>query len=173
MTVMRLVARPMLASMFVVGGVNSLRNAPKIAPKVEPVTDAITGVADKVAPQAPIPHDATTLIRINGGVHVVAGLMLATNRAPRISSALLAATLVPTTAAGHRFWEEKDPAARAQQQTHFFKNVSMLGGLLLAAVDTEGKPGLAWRARRAARDARREARHLAGTAKREAKLAVA
>ena len=49
----------------------------------------------------------------------------------------------------------------------------MLGGLLIAAGDTEGKPGVAWRARRAAKDARREARHLAATARREAKLAKA
>jgi hypothetical protein len=49
----------------------------------------------------------------------------------------------------------------------------MLGGLIIAAGDTEGKPGVAWRARRAARDARREAGHLAGTARREAKLAAA
>ena len=86
---------------------------------------------------------------------------------------MLAATLVPTTAAGHRFWEESDPAARAQQRVHFFKNVSMLGGLLIAAGDTDGKPGVAWRARRAAKDARREAKHLAATARREAKLAKA
>ena len=46
----------------------------------------------------------------------------------------------------------------------------MLGGLLLAAVDTEGKPGLAWRARRAAADVRREARQVAKDARREAKL---
>jgi hypothetical protein len=30
----------------------------------------------------------------------------------------------------------------------------MLGGLLLASVDTEGRPSLAWRARRGARHAR-------------------
>lgn len=172
MTLTRLVARPMLASMFVVGGFNALRNAPKLAAKAEPVTETLTGLADKVAPDAPIPHDPTTLVRINGAVQVGAGLLLATGRVPRLSSAALAATLVPTTAAGHRFWEETDPAAKAQQRIHFFKNVSMLGGLLLASVDTDGKPGLAWRARHAARDARREARHLAVTAKREAKLAV-
>ena len=172
MTLTRLVARPMLASMFVVGGFNALRNAPKLAAKAEPVTDTITGLADKVAPEAPFPHDPTTLVRINGAVQVGAGLLLATGHVPRLSSAALAATLVPTTVAGHRFWEEKDPAAKAQQRIHFFKNVSMLGGLLLASVDTDGKPGLAWRARHAARDARREARHLAVSAKREAKLAV-
>ena len=80
---------------------------------------------------------------------------------------------MPVTVAGHRFWEESDPGTRAQQRVHFFKNVSMLGGLLIAAGDTEGRPGLAWRARRAARDARREARHLAAAARREAKLAKA
>ena len=63
---------------------------------------------------------------------------------------MLAATLVPTTLAGHRFWEESDPAAQGNQRVHFFKNVSMFGGLLLAGVDTDGKPGVAWRARRAA-----------------------
>ncbi len=51
------------------------------------------------------------------------------------------------------------------QRIHFFKNASMLGGLLLAAVDTEGKPGVAWRARRAASDVRREARQLAKDAR--------
>ena len=74
---------------------------------------------------------------------------------------MLAASLVPTTLAGHRFWEERTRAQRTQQQLHFFKNVSMLGGLIIAAGDTEGKPGVAWRARRAASDARREA-HAAG-----------
>jgi hypothetical protein len=49
----------------------------------------------------------------------------------------------------------------------------MLGGLMIASVDTEGRPGVAWRARRAAKDVRREARHLGRSARREAKLAAA
>jgi hypothetical protein len=47
----------------------------------------------------------------------------------------------------------------------------MMGGLLISAVDTGGKPGVAWRARHAAKDARREARHLGRAARLEAKLA--
>ena len=92
---------------------------------------------------------------------------------------MLAATIVPTTLAGHRFWEVKDPAARKQQQLHFMKNLGLLGGVLLAVVDTEGRPGLSWRARRANRDLHRtahlagkEAKHAKRAAKREAKLAV-
>ena len=173
MTLSRLIARPMLASMFVVGGANALKAASGKADAAEPVTDHVVAFLQKVAPQVTIPTDPTTLVRINGAAQVVAGLALATGRAPRLSSLVLAASLVPTTAAGHRFWEEQDPAARGTQRFHFFKNVSMLGGLLIAAGDTDGKPGVAWRARRAAKDVRRETGRLAHDARREAKLATA
>ena len=43
---------------------------------------------------------------------------------------------------------------------------------MLAAVDTEGRPGVAWRARHVASGARREARHSAKQAKLEARLAA-
>ena len=48
----------------------------------------------------------------------------------------------------------------------------MLGGLLLAAVDTEGKPGVAWRAQHAVGTAKREAKHLRREAKAQARLAA-
>ena len=162
----------MLASMFVVGGVAALKNTEGAAQAAKPVTDRMVPLAQKVAPNAPIPTDPKTWVRINAGVHIVAGLALATGRAPRISSLAIAATMVPTTVAGHPFWEERDPATKANQRIHFFKNVSMLGGLMLAGVDTEGKPGLAWRAKHAATGVRREAKHLRKTARREAKLAA-
>jgi putative oxidoreductase len=162
MSVSRLIARPLLASAFVVSGVNSLRNASTIAPQAQPVTDKIAPLAEKAvhaaAPSAPVPQDATTWVRIIGAVQVAAGAALATGKAPRLASAALAASLVPTTAAVHRFWEESDPEQRKQQQQQFFKDVSLLGGLLIAAGDTVGRPGLAWRAQHAAKDAKREAR---------------
>lgn len=171
MTLIRLAARPMLASMFVVGGVNALRNSEKVAERAKPVTDRFTATARKVAPTLPIPQDEKNLVRLNAGAQILAGLGLATGRAPRLSATVLAASLVPTTAAGHRFWEESDPTTRASQRLHFTKNVSMMGGLLLAAVDTEGKPGVAWRAKHAVGSAKREAKHLRREAKAQAKLA--
>jgi putative oxidoreductase len=173
MSLSRLIARPMLAATFVVGGVNALRNAPSLAAKSAPVTDKLMPLVHKAAPRLPVPEDPATLVRMNAGVQIAAAVALATGRAPRLSSAVLAATLVPTTVAGHRFWEVDDKAQRTQQQLHFAKNVSLFGGLIIAAGDTEGRPGVAWRARRAAKDARREARHLAKAARREAKLAKA
>jgi uncharacterized membrane protein YphA (DoxX/SURF4 family) len=133
MTLIRLVARPMLASTFVYGGVQALRNAPALAEAAKPVNDEIRGFAEKVAPSVPVPQDDATMVRINAGLHILAGLGLATGRAPRLSALTLAATVVPTTVAGHPFWQEKDKGARMQQMTHFFKNLSMAGGALLIA----------------------------------------
>ena len=172
MTLIRLVARPMLAASFVWGGVNALRNTTALAEASKPVNDEIRDLAGKVAPQVPLPADDKTMVRINAGVHIVAGLALATGRAPRLSSAALAATVLPTTVAGHRFWEQDDKNSRNQQLTHFLKNLSMFGGLVLAAVDTEGKPGVAWRASHAVGTAKREAKHLRRKAKQQARLAA-
>lgn len=163
----------MLASMFVVGAVNALRNTEAMAARAATVTERVMPAVRRAVPQAPIPTNPVTQVRINAAAQLLGAAALATGKSPRAGALLLAATLVPTTAAGHRFWEESDPAAKANQKVHFFKNVSMFGGLLLAGVDTDGKPGMAWRARRAAKDVRREARHVGRAARREAKLARA
>jgi len=111
------------------------------------------------------------MVKANAVAQVAGGLLLATGKFPRLSANVLAVSLVPTTLAGHRFWEETDPAAKANQKVHFFKNVSMLGGLLLAGVETQGKRGLAWRVQEGAKTARREAKHAKKAARREAKRA--
>ncbi len=154
MPLVRLVARPMLASMFVTGGVNSLRNADYLAERAKPVTDKLEPAVNSATSSLPISLDSKQMVQLNGAVHVVGGLMLATGRSPRLAALALAATLVPTTFGGHRFWEETDAQVKANQKVHFFKNLSMMGGLLLASVDTAGKPSIAWRARRQARLAR-------------------
>ena len=115
-----------------------------------------------------LPDDPELLVRANGAAMVGAGALLAAGSFPRLGRPRLAGTIVPTTAAGHRFWEEEDPVTKRQQRTHFMKNLGLLGGTLLAVVDTGGKPGIPWRARRAAKDAARTAK----TARREAKLNV-
>ena len=172
MSLVRKVARPLLAAMFVKGGYDAFMTPGGRAAKAAPLVNRVAGPLG-------LPNDPELLVRANGLAMAGSGLLLALGRFPRVASTVLAATLVPTTVAGHPFWEETDPAARKQQQIHFLKNLSMLGGVLLAAVDTDGKPGLAYRAgmagdaaSRVARTGRREARHLAKTARREARLAA-
>jgi putative oxidoreductase len=147
----------MLASMFISGGINSLRNTDRLADRAQPVTEKLEPVVNMATRSLPFSLDQKQLVQVNGVVHVVGGFLLATGRVPRLSALALAATLVPTTLAGHRFWEESDPQQRANQQVHFFKNVSMVGGLLLASVDTEGKPSIAWMARQGAGRAKKRA----------------
>ncbi len=172
MTPTRLLARPMLASMFLAGGINALRHTDQLAARARPAVDKTVPKIQQALPDLPIPSDPKTLVRANAAVHLLGGLALATGRVPRLSALALAASMVPTTLVGHPFWEASDPTTRATQRVEFFKNLSMVGGLLLAGVDTEGRPGLAWRARRAAADASRGARQLRKTARREAKLAA-
>ncbi|CAL9366000.1 hypothetical protein GCM10010266_33580 [Streptomyces griseomycini] len=152
MSLLRVVGRPMLASMFLAGGLESVRNPREVAPAAEPV---VRPLVDRV----PVLPDSTEqAVRLSGAVQIAAGLLLAVGRMPRPAALALAATLVPTTLAGHRFWEEEDPGRRAQQRIHFLKNLSMLGGLLIAADDTGAAPSLLWRSRHAAHDLRRDAR---------------
>lgn len=148
MTVLRTVARPLLASMFLVGGVNSLRYSTAISPAAEPVADLVESATQtRVSPE--------TLVKVNAVTHVVAGAALATGRFPRTAGLVLAATLVPTTAVGHPFWNETDPEAKQNQQIHFFKNLSMMGGLLMSTLDPDPhKKFIAVRAKNRAVDAK-------------------
>jgi putative oxidoreductase len=75
---------------------------------------------------------AELLTRLNGAAMVAAGTALALGIRPRESALVLAALLVPTTIAGHPFWNEEGPARR-QQQIHALKNLAIGGGLLVLA----------------------------------------
>jgi uncharacterized membrane protein YphA (DoxX/SURF4 family) len=145
----RRIARPLLASSFIYGGIDTLRNPQSRVPGARPVVEQITEVADKQLP-VQVPRDVEQWVKIDAGVKVAAGTLFALGRLPRLSAVALSASIVPTTLAGHRFWEHDDPKERFGQLSHFLKNLGLLGGLLLAAVDTEGKPSVGWRARRAA-----------------------
>ncbi|GAB1511738.1 DoxX family protein [Actinophytocola sp. KF-1] len=162
--ILRRIARPMLAAVFVSGGINTLRNPkPRLetaGPAVDKAThqvlekipdQALDKVPDKVVDK--IPTDAESLVKINAAAQVGAGLMLGLGRFPRLAALVLASSTIPTTLAGHAFWDKTDPAERAHQQVQFLKNMGLVGGLLLAAADTHGKPSAAWRAKRAARTA--------------------
>jgi putative oxidoreductase len=159
MPVLRAFARPMVASIFIVQGYDTLRRPERVAPAAEPVVRAL---AERVPA---VPAKTEQAVRLNGAVQLVAGSLLAFGRFPRLSALAIAATLVPTTLAGHRFWEDDEEKDQAQQRIHFLKNLSMFGGLLIAVADTEGSPSLAWRTRHAAKTARREASLVTKTAK--------
>lgn len=151
----------MLAASFISGGIDTLRNP---APRVPQAEKVVSPLVEKV-PQL---SNAEQVVKIDAAIKIAAGALFALGKFPRLSAAALIASLVPTTAAGHRFWEETDPVKRKSQQLHFLKNAGMVGGLLLATVDTEGRPSLAWRAKHAPG----AISHAANDLRRDAELAM-
>lgn len=166
----RSLARVMLSGIFVVSGARTLQNPGRLVPAAKPITDRVTPLIQNLSPR--VPTDTATLVRANAATQLVGGLMLATGKFSRPAALVLAGTLVPATAAGHPFWNNDDPVARNNNQIHFLKNLGLFGGLLLAAADTEGKPGLRWRAGHRIGHSRRSVQRVVRTARREAKIAA-
>jgi uncharacterized membrane protein YphA (DoxX/SURF4 family) len=119
----------LVASLFIVSGLEVLANP-------EPRAKAAKPVVDKVASVVPFaPTDPVHAVRLNAAVHLGAGVLLAAGEMSRLAALALAVSMVPTTIAGHPFWEIDDPVKRSQQRVQFLKNTGIFGGLLVLALD--------------------------------------
>jgi uncharacterized membrane protein YphA (DoxX/SURF4 family) len=161
MSLLRAVPRTLLASYFVAAGIKAIRDPESLVPAAEPLVDRVVPLVKEYAPEQVsgyVPENTITLVRLNGIAQVTGGFALASGKGRRLGALLLAGSLIPSTIAKHPFWTVQDPEARSQDRSHFLKNVSLLGGVLLAAQDTEGKPSLAWRAQRGGQTLAKETR---------------
>jgi uncharacterized membrane protein YphA (DoxX/SURF4 family) len=157
MSLARRAARAALAASFISGGIDQIRNP---QPKAAPASPIAKPIADRV-PQ--LPNDPESLVKLDGAIKVVGGLGLIVGPFARPAALLLAGSLVPTTLAGHRYWETTDPDQRVSDRVEFFKNVSLLGGLLMTALDTGGRPSIPWMAGKAVHGAAEVVEDAAGT----------
>jgi len=167
MGLLRFAARSMLASYFVINGVKALKDPQQLVPDAEPLANAVVPTIKRFAPAeiaARIPEDAVTLVRVNGALQVFGGLALATGFGRRLGALSLAGSLIPSTIARHPFWSRSDKAEAAVDRAAFVKNVALLGGVLIASADTEGKPSLAWRAEAGRKQLAKSASRAAGSA---------
>ena len=117
----RRIARPLLASPFIYGGIDTLRNPQARVPGARPVVEKVTEQADKQLP-VQVPRDVEQWVKIDAAVKVGAGALFALGKLPRLSALAAVGSIVPTTLAGHRFWEHEDPKERFGQLSHFLKN---------------------------------------------------
>ena len=156
----------MLASIFVVQGADAFAHPDPLVSHARRFTDRVGPALGNVNPN--LNADARTLVRLNGAVMAAGGVLMVTPLR-RAAAATVALSLVPTTLAAHSYWEHEEPARRKQQRIQFLKNLGLLGGLLLATGDTEGRPGLRWRTghllSEANRSVHREARHTRSRAR--------
>ncbi len=68
-----------------------------------------------------------------GGIALLLGL------ATRYVTIVLAIFVVVATFSSHRYWDFTDAAQRRIQDVNFWKNISMLGGLLIAFISGPGR----------------------------------
>jgi uncharacterized membrane protein YphA (DoxX/SURF4 family) len=120
----------MLAGMFVHGGLDSVQHPDT---KVAAANKVVGALADACGDRVSTAH----FVRFNGAVQVGAGVVLASGFLTRPAALALMGSLLPTTLAGHRFWEESEPGPRHIQRIQFFKNLAMMGGLLLAFAEAD------------------------------------
>ena len=113
-----------------------------------PHAEAAKPVLSQVSGPLRLPNDPVMVVRSAGAVTAVAGSLLAIGRLPRLSALAIVAT-APVVQPVEPFWKEKDPALRREKQATFVKTLGLIGGALLATVDTEGKPSVAYRGRKA------------------------
>jgi putative oxidoreductase len=92
------------------------------------------GMRVKVAADFGVPESAAeAAVRLNGAVMVAGGLGMATGILPRLSAAGVVGSMIPTTLAGHSFWNDSDPQASKANRIQFLKNLGLIGGLLAVA----------------------------------------
>lgn len=133
----------MLASIFVIQGWHNFEHPEGVAPLAEPI---VAPLRERIPA---MPRETEHAVRMNGAIQAAAGALLALGVLPRLAALAIAGTLVPTTLAGHRYWNVTDPRERTMQRVQFLKNLTIMGGLLLAVADTGGNPSLSWRRRHA------------------------
>lgn len=93
------------------------------------------GMRVNIAETAGIPQEyADPAVRINGATMVLGGLAVATGVQPRLGAAAIIGSLIPTTIAGHAFWNDTDPVARKTNKIQVLKNLGLAGGLLMVVV---------------------------------------
>ncbi|RBP66325.1 DoxX-like protein [Brevibacterium sanguinis] len=146
MSPIRFFARPMLAAGYISNGIDRLRHP-------ESATATISPLLALARKNVDIPVEASTLAKASGAAQVAAGSLLAIGRFPRTSATILVATYLLDTV-GENIAAEKatSKAEKRERLERTLIRTSLLGGALLASVDTAGKPGLWWRTQHAAED---------------------
>jgi uncharacterized membrane protein YphA (DoxX/SURF4 family) len=155
---LRRIARPLFASWFVSEGYDAARrpevHAERARAGLERVVrlvprGALGGALDRY--RHPTTAQLVTLVRAHGAATAAAGALLAAGKAPRTAALALAALTAPLILANLPLREHPAPdkEARRDRKDRLVRAVAFTGGALLAGVDYEGRPGVAWRVAKA------------------------
>ena len=144
----RKLAHTLLASAFAVDAVQMLQKPEKYTAEAKALTGGLRSALPAQYAKS-IPADDVTNVRIMAGTKAAASLFVATNKAPRLGALTLAALQLPTTASRRAFWKENNKDKKQAKQLGLATDLTLLGALLATTMDTQGKPGVAWRVQKA------------------------
>lgn len=122
----RALARPLLASWFVYGGVRAALEPQKGAEAAREVVEPLLREAG-----VDVPLDA--LVRAHGIATAVTAATLAFSKSPRTAGVALTGLAAVTVATATPFWRMEEGPEREVALEQFVKNLSLLGGAMLAA----------------------------------------
>ena len=176
MALVRRIARPLLAAPFIFEGVRTALHPEREIDVYPQALDAVDSAIAKSS--APGFVDARTVVRAAGAVAAGAGVLYATNRYPRAAAAALLLTTSIGWAGRKKVWELRGEELTQEVQA-ILTDAGLLGGVLLAVVDNDGRPSLGYRAhkfversQKKAAATQRELEKKAGKLEKKAKGAV-
>jgi uncharacterized membrane protein YphA (DoxX/SURF4 family) len=149
MSLIRFASRSLFAGYFVADGLQAILDPDSRVSQAEPLAEQVTQYAQRVLPPEVarrVPTRTETWVRVHGIAQTAGALMLATGVFRRVGAALVVAACVPKVLVASR-------SALTADRMAFLREVPLLGGALIAAQDTQGKPGLRWLASHRAADA--------------------
>lgn len=114
--------RTLISGIFVTGGTGAVKEPGPRSAVVQKFMKKFDIELDET--------EAATLVKLNGAAMVAGGTLLSLGWFPRLAAVGLIASLVPTTVAGHPFWEDDEEPKRTMNKVQFYKNLAIIGGLV-------------------------------------------
>lgn len=144
MSLVRKLARPMLASSFIVSGVDRLRD-----PDSSKHLTKLVDLAASTTPQLSVLKGQEELVgKVLAGSQVAAGVLFALGKFPRLAATQLFLTGAINSYIEYRATEVHTEDEKVARRNAALAHGSLLGAIAISAVDTEGNPSLVWRASR-------------------------
>lgn len=165
MSIVRLLARPLVATGYIASGVEAYQKPSASAAKLESVLDQ----AEQAFPQLrAVTADRTQFAKGLAAAKVGAGSLLAIGLFPRLSAGVLLASSAVDTYAEYQAADTTTTESRTARRNNVLKDLSLVGALMIVSVDTAGNPSLAWRAGDLAGDVRKSAAKATADTKKKA-----
>lgn len=110
-----LFARICFALIFINSGIGHFKNGKQMAGYAE----------SKGVPLPLLSVYFSGVMFLLGGLSILLGLWVS------VGALLIIAAMLPVTFMMHDFWSHDDPETKQNEQIHFFKNISVIGGAFL------------------------------------------